>query len=156
MAKTNFSKVEDLLDSSLQKMKIDQWGKLAEIAQNVERPEMRKLVEQATLAASQAELDRKALLHALSKALKDFQHSEFYAEIEISRDELAQLIQNPKTLKAEQWVHLQKVRAKIAEYRRREMELHSNESGDRALVAKERHKHINKRFKVKDSWLPLK
>lgn len=156
MAKTNFTKVEDLLASSLSNMEVEQLGKLADIAQRVERPEMRKLVEKATLAANKAELDKKALLHGIRKATKDFNNPQFYEAIGMAEEELTGLLKDPKTLKPEQWTRLQQIRIKISDFKKKEIELHSEKSSDQAIVENQRHKHINKRFNVKDEWLPLK
>lgn len=156
MAKTNFTKVEELLQDSIVKKQVQNWGKMADIAQKVERPEMRKLVEKATFAAEKVETDRKALIHALTRAIKDFKDPKFYEAIGIPADDLDVLLKKSKELKAEEWNRLQEIRGKVAAYKKNEIEQHVDESGDDAIVNAERRKHINKRFNVRDKWLPLK
>lgn len=156
MAKTNFTKVEELLQDSITKKKVEGWGKLADIAQKVERPEMRKLVEKASLAAEKVDLDKKALIHALSQAKKKYKDLKFYEAIGISAEELDKLLADVKVLSPEDWARLQGIRAKVAEYKKNEIEQQADKRGNEAIVDGERRKHINKRFNVKDKWLPLK
>lgn len=156
MAKTNFTKVEELLQDSIVKKQVENWGKMADIAQQVVRPEMRKLVEKASLAAEKVEIDKKALVHALTRAKKDYKDPKFYEAIGISPEELDALLKNPKELKSEDWNRLQDIRSKVAAYKKSDIEQHIEKSGDDAIVNEERRKHINKRFNVRDKWLPLK
>lgn len=156
MAKTNFTKVEELLEDAIIKKKVEKWGKMADIAQKVERPEMRKIVEKAGEAVEKAEIDKKALIHALVHAKKIYKDPKFYEALGITAEELDALLKNPKELKQEDWVRLQDIRVKLAAYKKKDVEQHANESGDDAIVTEERRKHINKRFNVRDKWLPLK
>jgi hypothetical protein len=156
MAKTNFTKVEGLLEDSIVKKKVEKWGKMADIAQSVQRPEMRKLVESANEAAEKIAIDKKALLHALVRAKKDFKGPKFYEAIGISSEELDALLSNPKELKPEDWQRLQEIRVKVADFKKKDIEEHIKESGDDAIVTGERRKHINKRFNINEKWLPLK
>lgn len=156
MAKTNFTKVEELLQDAITKKQVENWGKQADIAQKVERPEMRKLVEKASQASEKIEVDKKALIHALTRAKKDYKDPQFYELIGISADELSALLANPKELKQEDWNRLQTIRTLVAEYKKKDIEKHVDKSGDEAIVNDERRKHINKRFNVRDKWLPLK
>lgn len=156
MAKTNFSKVEDLLETSLEKMELDKLGKLADIAQSVERPEMRKIVEKAALAATKSEIDKKALLHNIRRSLKQFKEPQFFEYIGISEEELEALLKNTKELKSQDWMRLQGIRQKINEFKKAKEEKNAAQEGNEAIVEKERHKHLNKRFNVKEKWLPLK
>lgn len=155
MTKTNFTKVEGLLEAELAKMEAQELGKLADIAQKVVQPGMRKIVEKASIAAAKTEIDRSALLHSLHRAIKQFKDPAFYVDIAISKEELAALLNLPREqLIDEQWAKLQALRPKIKEFKKKFQKMHP-ESADETLVEGERHKHINKRFNVKDKWLPL-
>lgn len=155
MAKTNFTKVEGLLEAQLAKMEAKDLGKLADIAQKVERPEMRKLVEKASIAAAKNEIDRNSLIHAIQQAIKKFKDPSFYTAIGITSEELQVLLSTPKeNLTDKQWGQLQDLRPKIIEFKKKFTDTHP-EAADETLVKKERNKHLNKRFNVKDKWLPL-
>lgn len=156
MAKTNFSKVEELLQSSLSKIKVERWGKLADIAQSIERPEMRKFAEQATLSAAKSELDKKALIHGLKRTLKETSDPAFFETLGTTASELENLVKEPKLLSQDQWSRLQEIRAKIKEAQSAASPAPSPENSDQTIVQSEREKHLNKRFNVKDNWLPLK
>ncbi len=155
MAKTNFTKVEDLLEAQLAKMEAKELGKLADIAQKVERPEMRKLVEKASIAAAKNEIDRTSLIHAIHQAAKKFKEPSFYTALGMTSEELQTLLDTPReNLTNLQWAKLQDLRPKIIEFKKNFSKLHP-EAADETLVNKERTKHLNKRFNVKDKWLPL-
>ncbi len=156
MAKTNFTKVEGLLEAELAKMEAKKLDKLADIAQNVKRPEMRKMVESAAIANKKTEIDRSALIHSIQSSMKKFKDPTFYTAIGITLEELQALLEIPKEkLDNAQWNRLLELRPKIQEFKKKYIETHP-EAADTSLIEGERHKHINKRFNVKDKWLPLK
>ncbi|MGZ3632982.1 MAG: hypothetical protein ACXU9U_03210 [Parachlamydiaceae bacterium] len=158
MAKKNFTKVEDLLEAGLAKIKANRWGKIADIAQRVERPEMRKFVEKANAAAEKSVLDRTALIHSIHHAIKEYRDPQlkFYESIGIEKEQLQTLlVKKPEELTAEDEKCLQSLRLKIQEFKKVFLENHPEER-DEGLVEKERRKHINKRFNVNNKWLPLK
>jgi hypothetical protein len=158
MAKKNFSKVENLLESGLEKMKADQWGKVADIAQRVPRPEMRKYIESASTAATKTILDRTAVLHSIRRSLKEFRDPKhnFFEVIGIKEDDLQALIsKNPGDFTPDDGNLLQELRLKIAAFKADYLEKRPDLADD-SLVAKERRKHINKRFNINEKWLPLK
>lgn len=154
MGKTNFTKVEDLLKNNLTKIEMTRLGKLADIAQKVGKPEMRKLIEQASIAGAKAELDRTLLLRAILRAVKEFKTPEFYQAIGISLEELEILLKTPKELSPEDWQRLKIIREKIIAFRKSYQDAHP-ETSESALIEKQRHRHINKRFNVNEKWLPL-
>lgn len=154
MGKTNFTKVESLLKDNLTKIEVTRLGKLADIAQKVAKPEMRRLIEQAAIAGSKAELDKTLLLHAIRRGIKDFKTPAFYQAIGISSEELEALLKTPDERPHEEWKRLQAIREKINEFRKSYQEAHP-ETSESTLIEKERHKHVNKRFNVNEKWLPL-
>jgi hypothetical protein len=155
MAKTNFTKVEGLLEAQLEKMGAKELGKLADIAQKVERPEMRRIVETASIAAAKNEIDRTSLLHAIRHAVDNYKVASFYTAIGMTSKELKALLDIPReNLTKLQWGQLLELRPKIKQFKENYNKTHP-EAGDDSLVKKERTKHLNKRFNVKDKWLPL-
>lgn len=154
MAKTNFTKAENLLKENLTKIEVTRLGKIADIAQKV-KPEMRKLIEQAATVGAKAELDRKLLLRRILRAMKEFNSPEFYQAIGMSSDELETLLKDPSEISPDDWNRLYIIREKIMSFRKSYQETHP-EVSESTLIEKERHRHINKRFNVNEKWLPLK
>jgi hypothetical protein len=154
MAKTNFTKVEDALTAQLIKMNIDQLGHLADISQKVGRPEVKKMLEKASEQARKTATMRKAIIYVLKKGLKEIKKSDFVDKLKISPDNLKQMIERSSTLTEEEWKKLTDIKNAM-EAIKREQIAKDPESGDEQIVSKERKKHINKRFNVKEKWLPL-
>lgn len=156
MAKTNFSKVEGSLKSGLEKMQRETLGKLADIAQKATRPELKNILEKAAKAASKAVLEKKATLHIIKKCIRDLSlKNDFYEFIGIERVDLQGLVGRATELSSEEWRKLTEIKKKIALYKDEQRKKHP-ELDDEQIIVNERKRHINKRFNVREKWLPLK
>lgn len=155
MSKIDFSKVEHLLEVSLAQVEIKNLGKLADIAQKIGRPEMRQMIEKSAKAASKNQTDKLSLLHVLRQTLKKHKNPSFYESLAIPLEKLKNLLEKSSDLKVEEWALLQELRLKVNALKAEDLGTHP-EKADDSIVEQERKKHINKRFNVRDKWLPLK
>ncbi len=155
MAKTNFTKVEEALAAGLRKMSIEELDKLAEISQNIGRPELRNLAEKAIVAAMKKGLEKKAVVYVLRQGAKKYTTNSFYQEFDLTHKQYVELLAEIKSISDENWAKLQLVKMKLTMLR--EKELKSNpDFQDEKLVEKNRKDQKNARFNVKKTWLPLK
>ena len=155
MAKTNFTKVEEILIESLTKMEMDHLGKVADIVQQIGKPEMRAMIEKATESAARTQVQNSALIHMLRRCIKQFHEPAFYETIGIPEEELKALTKDPSTLEPEEWDRLREIRNEALVYMKEYLE-RNPDGGNETIIERERKKHINKRFNVRDKWLPLK
>lgn len=155
MAKTNFAKVEESLKAGLEKMNVDQLGQLADIAQGAKRPELKSLMEKAAKVAAKTALERKATLYIMHKTLKEIDDPKFYAALGLSKESLQELIAKLPTLKKEEWDKLKKTKERILQLQREHRQTLPTQK-DESLIESERKRHINKRFNVREKWLPMK
>lgn len=156
MAKTNFSKVEDSLKAGLEKMQRESLGKLADIAQKATRPELKAILEKSVKAATKAILEKKAILHIIRQSLRDLSlKTEFYEFLGIPRADLLALVGRSTELSQDEWGKLNEIKKKI-HLHKEELQKKNPELNDEQLINKERKRHINKRFNVREKWLPIK
>lgn len=148
MTKTNYTKVEEILEQGLRKMSIN---KIFEDSE--------KAIKQKGESKPESDLDKeKALFIAnLKRDLKklDYRaHMKFYSSLGMKKSELKKKIAAPNLLKPEDWEAIMAIKKKIDLYKAQlstqipEMELSQ-------AIDEERTKHINKRFNVNEKWLPL-
>lgn len=142
MAKTNFTKAENALDEGLRKISVSNLCRLADIAAQIGPPSESSPTKTQRLLIQHLKID---LLRLKKKDNK------IYSKLHIKKETLNQQFAHPESLSPEEWQALEALRtqtkALIAEY-------YPNESNDE-LIAQEKNKHRNKRFNVKDTWLPL-
>lgn len=139
MAKTNYSKVEELLAQSQERLKIQGW---LDMTKEESSPE--ELNPKAYLVASlRFGLD---LLPAGDKA--------FYSDLGLRRAEILKLIRKPESLEEKDWGLVKEIQEKLRLYLEgiaEQLPQLSNEE----LIESERVKHITRRFDTRDRWLPL-
>ena len=146
MAKISFTKVESILTETLRKMMIDRLSELAAIVTLIQDPKTKismSVIEQI-LKRFQSELGR------LKKSdIKLYQSLGFSAEDE------KRFFSSTPNLTPEDWTRLKTLKDKIEELKK-ELIAHSvpDEKYEKQ-VEQERLKHENKRFNVKEGWLPL-
>ena len=143
MAKTNFTKAESALDEGLRKMSVSNLCRLADIAANIGSPSSR---------SSPTETQRLLIQHLKIDLLRlKKKDNKIYSKLHIKKEALNTQFAHPESLTPEDWNALEVLRTKtrelIAEY-------YPNESNE-DLIEQEKSKHRNKRFNVKDTWLPL-
>jgi len=156
MAKTNFTKVEESLKSGMEKIKISNLGKMADIAQEAaSKPEMKGLMEKAALVASKMSIERKATLHIIEQALNDYPDDAFFQLIDCNRQQIVELINRKESLKRNEWETLRQVKIKITDFKNTKLQKNSEKANEK-LIDSERQRHKNKRFNVREKWLPLK
>lgn len=150
MPKTNFTKVEEVMDQGLRKMSIDQLFNMADAASNLG-------AEHQYSEHSTIERTKQKLIEALKRDIKYLdskKHKSMYGELGVKKQDLKILISNPSSLTAEDWEKIKQIKAGIDKYRKEVMAQLPQENNEK-LVEEERRKHINKRFNVNDKWLPL-
>jgi hypothetical protein len=145
MAKTNFTKVEKIFEDEKAKQMRDDLLKEADRVSGKASPE-NPVIEAQKKHAS----ERKILIQALTHHLKEHDETTFELKIGFSKDLLEELLKKGLSLTDEEYTLLVKMKKKIDRYKK------NHENYDEKLVEQERKKHINKRFNVRDKWLPLK
>ncbi len=145
MAKTNFTKVENAFDDEMRKNMRDDLLKEADRASGSPSKENVEVVRQKRIAA-----ERKILILGLQHDVKNIDQDVFEDKININRYDLEDLLKKGIDLTDKDIEELKNFKKRIDKYK---SEL---EGFDEKLVEDERKKHINKRFNVKDKWLPLK
>ena len=146
MAKVNFIKVENAFDRALQKLLIDNLSDLAAIANLIQDP--------------QSKLSSKAIediIQRFQKELKKLkkQDPKLFTNLNLSEAEEERLYLSSSDFTQDDWIRLKALKLRIDELKK---ELYGEEvlnvENDKH-VTKERRKHVNKRFNIRDGWLPL-
>ena len=146
MAKVNFTKVENAFDRALQKLFIDNLSDLAAIANVIQDP-------QANLSSKSIE----DIITRFQKELKKLkkQDPKLFQRLNLSAEEEGRLSLPSKDFLQSDWLRLKELKLRIDELKK---ELYGEEAinvENDKHVAKERRKHVNKRFNIRDGWLPL-
>lgn len=150
MAKVNFKKVEDEFDKGVQKLFIDNLAELATIANLTQDPKSR-------LSSQEIEEIIIRFRKELEKLKK--QNVQLYEMLNLTQAEEERFAIPSHEFMQQDWLRLKDLKLRIDELKR---ELHGKESttpenveANESIVTKERQRHINKRFNVRDDWLPL-
>lgn len=146
MAKVNFTKVEHAFDKALQKLVIDHLSELAAIANVIQDP-------QANLSSKTIE----EIIARFQKELKKLkkQDPKLYERLNLSSEAEKRFALSAHEYTQEDWLRLKALKLRIDELKH---ELYGQESLDAEYekqVTEQRRKHINKRFNIRDGWLPL-
>lgn len=158
MAKTNFDKVEDVFDDGVQKIKA---AKLQNASVSVTK--MNRTPESLRPARQRIEaiLERKRKQrHLIVKSLEiDIDNlfrinRHLYTLLGTYHDEFIDLAASVDSMNEKKWDRLLEIKEKLDEYKS-SMESNTKGMTDRQRVESERKKQINKRYNVKDTWLPL-
>jgi hypothetical protein len=143
MGKTNFTKVEELLDQNLRKISVTHLLDEADKAKGL-----------ASSPKKTQEL-QKQLITSIKRDLSGMKkNAEMYDKIGIKHKDLKRLIEHPETLSAEEWESLSQIHKKIAAFKE-ELKEKLPKIDNESLVESQRKKHLTKRFNVNDKWLPL-
>jgi hypothetical protein len=146
MAKVNFIKVEKSFDRALQKLLIDSLSELAAIANVIQSPQ-----KEITSKAIEEVIER------FQKELKKIKKKDpiLFGKLNLSIEEESRFAHPASEYEQEDWLRLKALKLRIDELKH---ELYGQESIDTEndnIVEKERRRHINKRFNIRDGWLPL-
>lgn len=148
MAKTDFTKVESILDEGLRKITVAHLLDLADEA----KPESNKT---PNIASEQSNLRSQTIL-ALQRDMK-FLHNqgqEPYELFGITKKIINKYLKNIDTLTSEEWESIKTIHSKVQKFKK-EFEKKSPKKDDDALVEQQRRRHVNKRFNINEKWLPL-
>jgi len=146
MPKVNFSKVEKSFDRALQKLLINNLSELAAIANVIQAPQ--KSISNKSI---------EEIIGRFQKELKKIKKQDpvLFGKLNLSEEEEGRFARPVGEYIQEDWLRLKTLKLRIDELKR---ELYGQEIIDAEndnQVAKERRRHINKRFNIRDGWLPL-
>lgn len=146
MAKINFSKVEQSFDRALQKLFIDNLSDLAAIANVIQDP-------QSSISSKAIE----EVIIRFQKELKKIKKQDpiLFGKLNLTPEEEERFAHPSNEYLQEDWTRLKSLKLRIDELKH---ELYGKESIDAEYdkqVTKERKRHVNKRFNIRDGWLPL-
>lgn len=149
MAKTNFTKVEGMLDDGLRKIMVDQ---LLDLADAQQEPKDKTL---KTGPAKQNELRLKILI-TLQREMKilDKMKQDPYGLFNISKKKINEYIKNYEKLSDEEWGNIKETQNRVHQFRK-EQKTNFNQNNDTDLIEQQRRSHKTKRFNINDKWLPL-
>lgn len=153
MGKVNFTKVEQALEAGIVKMEAQHLLYLASLASSlgegdsdtppVLKPAKFRFDENHQVFVKNLEAD----LRKLRKRDKETD-----SKLGIQKDEIKNLLANEITEK--EWEKICEIRRKLDEYRR-EMKKKLGTISDQDIIFSERKRQVNRRFNIKDNWLPL-
>src|SRR5262249_41044451 len=106
MPKTNFTKVEEVMDQGLRKMSVDS------LFQATEKGKGKKLTEDE---------QKHRLLETLRREIKYLdpkQHKGLYTELGMKKQDIKELISNPASLTLEDWKKIKEIQLGIEKYRK--------------------------------------
>lgn len=154
MAKTNFTKVEDILNKGLEDLTVNELLLLADQAAGGGDSEQAKLARERVAKA----IEMKERAHWIASIKRDLailqkRDKEFLKSLKIRKKELLELLSHPDKIDEKGWEYLQALHRSLNQYK---TEHPKAVDSDEDVVEAERLKHINKRFNVNDKWLPLK
>jgi hypothetical protein len=141
MAKTNFTKAEEILAHDLQQITVNHLLELTP-KKGDSSPKLEK-IHQRLIASLQREL----------KSLRK-KEPEIYTKVGIEKDYLKKLLEKTSPLTEKEAEALKQLDEKVKIFKE-ELKKLFPEANDEGIVEAERIKHINKRFNVKEKWLPL-
>ena len=145
MAKTNYTKVEEALAEGLRKMQINELCELADIAsgnKNSSSDDLHQLSRRYLILLRRLKMNIERL-HRSDKGI--------YKSLKVKKKSLERQFKSPEKLTKEEWIALVKL------YKQTQVLIskHFPHASDIEIIEQEQKKHINKRFNVKDDWLPL-
>ena len=147
MAKISYSKIESIFSDALRKIMIDRLAELATIVDLIRDPEA-KISEQYA----------KQILEKFRLELKKLKETDLklYEKLNLSDEEEIKFSKELKEIDQENWFRLKALKERIDELKKEYTGEASNQSElTEEHIKKERVKHINKRYNVRDGWLPL-
>ena len=147
MPKVNFSKVEKSFDRALQKLVINHLSELAAIANVIHDP-------QSNITSKTIE----EIIGRFQKELKKLKKrdSKLFEKLNLSPEDESRFNRPASEFLQEDWLRLKALKMRITElkhelYRQKRIEC----ANMTIQVDQERRRHINKRFNIRDGWLPL-
>ena len=144
MAKTNFTKVEEVLTEGLLKIERDRLLEIADETSGKTQIESKDILEQKKLF--------KTIKYHL-KYLKKLKINPFEKST-YNKKEIKDLLKIETLLEEKDFKKLQSFNDSLETYKKQEEHM-KKEALDEALIEQMRVKQINKRFNINENWLPL-
>lgn len=146
MAKISFSKVEDSFAQSLRKILIERLSELATIVTLIQDP-------RSKVPANVVE-DIINKFHGELVTIKE-KDVKLYEKLDLKPDEEAKFMGPMKNLSSEEWDQLKALKERIDVLKRELFGQDVPNTEYEKQVEEQRLKHINKRFNIRENWLPL-
>jgi hypothetical protein len=143
MAKTNFTKAEESISETLQKLNREKLLEMADEASG-QQPQPASVEGKRILLISQLDRDLKRIY---------ITDKDIYKQLGLKKKMVAGWIKDFAKFSEEEWAKVIKAKASLDEYIKNNP---TKVPTDEQIVESQRSKHINKRFNVNDKWLPLK
>lgn len=140
MAKVQYTKVEDILKEGLRKLSADGLLALADVAAGIgpQKKNPQKIIEQLKAELNFFKIKDPDLIKKLSADPKLIQG----------------ILKKIDPITEEEWSQLNPFIEQFNTYKKTLKEAATDEKNE-SIIESERLKHINKRFNVRDKWLPL-
>jgi len=149
MTKINFQKVEQALEEGFRKFGIKQLLYLADLSNS--------FGEEMTKKNAFDDQETKALsLHTFYRNLQILKKkdSKLFEKLGIDQDKMKHLIEHPNEITEKEWEQMNEIRKKVELYRK-ELQSKIGKTSDEDLIKSQRKKQKDRRFNIKDEWLPL-
>jgi len=141
MTKTNFTKVEEAFTERMHRMNVNKLLDEADEATKGKKEETNPL----TLRVA-------ALRHEIKWLSK--QNPDFYSELSLDKKNVRALLELKEPFSKEQTTDLEKLKEKIEKYKAK-LAPENAEADNERIIEDQKKKQKNKRFNIKDKWLPL-
>ncbi|MFI0435233.1 MAG: hypothetical protein ACH350_05835 [Parachlamydiaceae bacterium] len=146
MAKVNFSKVEESFEKALQRLSIENLSEFAAIANAIEDPQK---------AMSSKTIDE--IIIRFQKELEKIKREDpiLFSKLNLSPENEERFSRTAADYTQEDWLRLKELKLQIDELKKELCGKEKIAIECDAHIEKERKRHINKRFNIRDNWLPL-
>lgn len=147
MAKVSFTKAEQSFDRAVRQLLIDNLSEIATIV-DVAHDKDKKISSEAL-----AELIAK-----FNKQLQKIRKNDtgLYQKLALSAEDEKRLSKPSTEYIQADWLFMKELKLRIDELKSELYGKGAPDTTQEAQVEKERKRHINKRFNIRDGWLPLK
>lgn len=178
MSKVNYKKVEDVLSEGMIKITAKRLLELSSIAARINEEVKEEIANQNESEVKaegyfpsapdvSLEKERELFLKRLLSDLKMLQEKDpqLLNKLHITIAEINNLVRHSRRLSEQDWKVMQRIQESVAAHvnvlrnqapKNKKKKEDKLPISDETLVESERIRHINKRFKVKDGWLPLR
>jgi hypothetical protein len=148
MTKTNYTKVESVLEAGLLQLQVNSLLELAAVASGSSEKDKQK---PERIAAA-----RKAIANIMKQELNYIYKDtpDIYDMLSLDRTNLFRIFDKPDNISDPDWDLLSTSKELVDAYRAA-IKMQVSPEENEKLIESQRKKHINKRFNVNDKWLPL-
>lgn len=156
MAKNNYSKVEEALAEGLRKMKVNELLEISDKNTKAPAESKEEVPGTALISKTDPESQEKQLLKAVQINLNYLKKAglEPYKRLKLNKEELAQFLKNPEKMSDADKIKMKKLKEQL-DLLKSELK-DKPQSSDEELIKKETKAQKQKRFNIRDNWLPLK